>query len=197
MMRIHALDGREIWLDTAEKAAQYLINVRDGDLALGKLSHDHWLLYGLNELYRRRQKPLYLKHALRISTAIVRSQNRVPKYPDWLGSYYRPPRTTPTATRTEGLCAAYALARDFGHPKEAEAILDAIRLGVAFQLQTQSRPESAMYLPNPRRCLGGFHRSLTNFEIRIDYVQHNISALLGAHHIMRSEEGEERKTEGN
>jgi hypothetical protein len=26
---------------------------------------------------------------------------------------------------------------------------------------------------------GGFHESLTDYTIRIDYVQHNISALLG------------------
>jgi hypothetical protein len=26
--------------------------------------------------------------------------------------------------------------------------------------------------------LGGFHRDLTNFEIRNDYVQHNISGIL-------------------
>jgi hypothetical protein len=36
-----------------------------------------------------------------------------------------------------------------------------------------------MYLPNPPRALGGFHTSLTDYEIRIDYVQHNISSLLG------------------
>ncbi len=41
-----------------------------------------------------------------------------------------------------------------------------------------------MYLRDPRRALGGFHRSLTNYEIRIDYVQHNISAILGLMRIM-------------
>jgi len=178
LTRIYALDPDEAWLDTAEAGAQYLINVRDGGLPDSELPHDHWLLYALNELYRYRPNPLYLNHALRLASAILQSQNRDPVYPDWLGSFYRPPRSAPTATRTEGLCAAYLLAQDSGHPREAEAILEGMWLGVAFQLQTQFRPESVMYLDNPRRSLGGFHRSLTNFEIRIDYVQHNISSLL-------------------
>lgn len=178
MTRIYALDPDEVWLDTAEAGAQYLINVRDGGLPDSELPHDHWLLYALNDLYRHRPNPLYLNHALRLASAILQSQNRAPTYPDWLGSFYRPPRSAPTATRMEGLCAAYLLAQDSGHPQEAEAILEGMRLGAGFQLQTQFRPESVMYLDNPQRSLGGFHRSLTNFEIRIDYVQHNISSLL-------------------
>ena len=69
-------------------------------------------------------------------------------------------------------------------------------LGISFQLQTQFRPESVLYLKDPERSLGGFHRSLTNFEIRIDYVQHNISALLALYRILEAEGkeaiGEER-----
>jgi len=114
--------------------------------------------------------------------------NRTPEYPDWLGSYYRPPRSTPTATRTEGLSAAYFLARDFADLKEAEKILEIIRLAVTFQLQTQFRPESVLYLKDPQRSLGGFHRSLDNFEIRIDYVQHNISSLLSYYRIITDKE---------
>jgi hypothetical protein len=188
MTRLYALDPDQSWLDTAEKEAQYLINTRDRGLAISQLSHDHWLLYALNELHRYRPNPLYLNHARRIARAIVQSQNRHPRYPDWRGSYYRPPRSTPTATRTEGLCAAYHLAHDFADPQEAETILQAIRLGIGFQLQTQFRPESVMYLKDPQRSLGGVHRSLTNFEIRIDYVQHSISSLLGLYRIIGNNE---------
>jgi len=184
MLRLYAATSHKGWLDTAEKSARYLINIRDRDKSLSELQHDHWLMYALNELYRSRPKPLYLNHALRIAGAIMARQNLTPEYRDWFGSYGRPPRSTPAATRSEGLYAAYKLARDFGDPKEAKAILEAIRHGVAFQLQTQFRPESVLYLKNPQRSLGGFHRSLTNFGIRIDYVQHNISSLLGLYHIL-------------
>ena len=183
---LYAVEPDESFLDTAERGAKYLINVRDKDLELSELSHDHWLLYALNELYRYRPDELYLNHALRIARAITESQNLNPEYSDWLGGYYKPPRSTSTATRTEGLCAAYRLASDFGDPLEAEAIRRAILYGITFQLQTQFQPESALYINDPQRVLGGFHQSLTNYEIRIDYVQHNISSLLNFYDILKS-----------
>ncbi len=67
-------------------------------------------------------------------------------------------------------------------------ILEAARSGIDFQLQLQFRPESALYLPEPRRALGRFSRSLTDFEIRIDYVQHNLSSLLALREILLSSE---------
>ena len=186
LLRLNALDPDEGWLDTAEKNAHYLINVRDRGRRTKDLIHDHWLLYALNELYRVRPKPLYLKHAFRITEAIIGSQNRTPQFPDYLGSYYTPPRSTPTATRTEGLLAAYQLARDFGSREQEKEIMKAVVLGVSFQLQTQFRPESVIYLKDSERSLGGFHRSLTNFEIRIDYVQHNISALVALYRVLEA-----------
>jgi hypothetical protein len=188
MTRIHALDPEGPWLDIAEAAAHYLIKVRDGNLKDNELPHDHWLLYALNELYRQRPNPLYLNQALRIARAIMESQNRNPIYTDWRGSFYVPPRSTSTATRIEGLYSAYLLAQDFCYPEETKTILEGIWLGIRFQLQTQFRPESVLYLNDPQRCLGGFHRSLTNFDIRIDYLQHNISSLLGLYRILTSKE---------
>lgn len=185
--RLYDLYPDEAWLDSAEAGARYLITVRDGDLLDDELPSDHWLLYALNELYRERRDPLYLEHAFRIANNVVRSQNRDPAYLDWYGSFYRPPRSTPTATRMEGLCAAYHLARDFEHPEQAAVLREAMDAGVAFGLQTQFRPESVMYVEDPQRTLGGFHRSLTNFEIRIDYVQHNISALLCVREVLNEE----------
>lgn len=167
------------WLDAAERGARWLIEVRDRDLPLAALTHDHWLLYALNELYRERPDPVYLNHASRIAAAILARQRQSdPPYSDWLGSYYSPPRSTPTATRSEGLAAAHLMMRGAGRAEEAAALLEALELGVAFQLQTQFLPETVLYLRDPARALGGFRRSLTNYEIRIDYVQHNISALL-------------------
>lgn len=167
------------WLDAAERGAHWLIDVRDRNVASAALNHDHWLLYALNELHRLRPDPSYLEHASRITAAILGSQRqRDPEFPDWLGSYYSPPRSTPTATRSEGLGAAYLMMRGAGRTKQAAALLEALQLGVGFQLQTQFLPETVLYLRDPARALGGFHRSLTDYEIRIDYVQHNISSLL-------------------
>lgn len=188
LTRLHELDGDATWLDAAQRGARWLIEVRDGDLADDELSHDHWLLYALNELHRQSPDPIVIEHALRLARVISSSQNRRPDFPDWRGSYYRPPRSTPTATRSEGLCAAYALATREGRNEEAAEILEAARLGVDFQLQLQFRPESTLYLPDPMRALGGFPRSLTDFGIRIDYVQHNLSSMLALRRLLLSAE---------
>lgn len=196
LCKLYALDHNETWLDTAEKAVDYLINIRDADVSTEYLIHDHWLIMGLNELYRYRNNPLYLNHSMRIAESIMYAQrdgvNRYPKYPDWLGSYYTPPRSAPTATRTEGLIAAYHLAHDFGNNNTTvERIFNAIELGIQFQLQTQFRPESVMYVNDPQRALHGFHAHLTNYNIRIDYVQHNICSILDFYKILCTGSGEE------
>lgn len=52
----------------------------------------------------------------------------------------------------------------------AAEIFETVWLGVDFHLHLPFRPESTLYLPNPRRARGGVARSLTSSEIRIDYV---------------------------
>jgi len=184
-LRIYRLDKNAKWLDAAEKAAKYLINVRDAGKQINELQHDHWLLYALNELYRERPNAIYLEHTLKITQGIINKQNLNPPYPDWMGSYYNPPRSTPAATRSEGMLAAYQLVRDFGKPEDAEAILKSVEFLIAFQLQTQFRPESAMFVDNPQYVLGAFHAELTNYEIRNDYVQHNVASLVSYYEVTR------------
>ena len=181
MVRLGRADPTGPWLDVAERAAKYLIEVRDRR----QPPPDHWQLYALNELYRLRRKDAYVRQAMRLAQHIVEAQNREGIYPDWRGSFYRPPRSAPTATRMEGLCAAYQLAMAAGRSEQARSILRSIRLGVAFILQTQVRPETAMYLARPQRALGGVRKGLTSDSIRIDYVQHFISATLGLHRILK------------
>jgi hypothetical protein len=185
LVRLYSIDGDPRWLDMAERGAIYLITVRDGKRPDSDLPHDHWLLYGLNELCRFRSDPLYVDHSRRIADIIMSRQNRDSRYPDWDGGYYIPPGSTPTATRTEGLCAASGLMKEIGDTDTLVRYIPAIRKGIAFQLATQITEENACYFPDPQRSLGGFRKSLTDNEIRIDYVQHNLSALIGYLRILR------------
>jgi hypothetical protein len=171
----------------AKRGAIYLITVRDGKRPDSELPHDHWLLYGLNELCRFRPDPLYVDHSRRIADIIMSRQNRNSRYPDWDGGYYIPPGSTPTATRTEGLCAAYSLMKEIGDTDTLTGYIPAIRKGIAFQLATQVTEENACYFADPQRSMGGFRKSLTDNEIRIDYVQHNLSALMGYLRILGEE----------
>lgn len=184
LMRIYALDQRPEWLAGAAAAARYLINVRDKGLKDHELSHDHWLLYGLAELYQTRRESLFLEHGMRIAGAIIRAQNINARFPDWNGGFSSNPRSTPAATRMEGLGAAYAIASSAGRNAEAEIIFASLRLGAGFLLRTIISPSLAMYMKNPPGALGGVRESLTGFQVRIDYPQHSLSAFLAIASIM-------------
>ena len=184
LVRMYSIDKNSRWLDVAERAAHYLIENRDKGKPTEKLPHDHWLLYGLNELYRERPKEIYLNHSRRIVAAMRGMQRRGTWPPDYLGTFYSPPRTTPVATRAEGLLAAHKLFEDHGTKEEAQQALEMIHLAINFELQTQFRTESSMLLDRPPSAVGAFHRGMTHYEIRNDYVQHNISALLELYRYM-------------
>ncbi len=188
LCRLYSLDNNETWLDVAEKGSQYLINLRK-NIPTNDLVHDHWLMMALNELYRYRDNTSYFNHCIRLAKSIMNAQrdkvNQILEYPEWLGSYYTPPRSTPTATRSEGLIAAYHLSNDFGKQKITKDILNSIKLAIKFQLQTQFTLDNIENLPNPQKALGGFHESLTDYNIRIDYVQHNICSMLGLYEILK------------
>jgi len=188
LCRLYVLDPDEHWLNAAERAADFIINFRDRKVKENDLNHDHWLLYALNALHRLRPKQVYIDHSFKISRAIMKAQSVRPKHHDLIGSFYNPARSTPTAIKMEGLCAAYHLANDYGYTQESDEFLKSIKLCASFQLRTQFTPESAFYLKNPHMALGGFRKSLTDYEIRIDYVQHNISALLALYKILSQKE---------
>lgn len=162
LIRLYETTKDTKYLKAAEKSAEWLINVRDYGKDIDELEADHWLLYALSEIYLQSPKKLYKKHIFKIVDAILSEQITKDKNPDWIGGYNPPPRSTPTATRTEGLLAVYKV-----FPKEK--ILRAIELGLNFQLRTQVKEGPG---------LGGFGASLTSSKIRIDYVQHNLSGLV-------------------
>ena len=189
LMRLYAVDPNPDprWLDAAAKAAGHLIDVRDADATIETQIHDHWLLYGLNELHRAQPDPAYLAHTRRILAAMRLTQHVGDPDDDWYGGYYVPPGATATSTRTEGLAAACRLLRDFGTAAEAADALETATLGATFTLKRQLGPEAAMFFRRPQRALGGVPHSLANAEIRIDYVQHAISCWLAVAQLLPQE----------
>jgi hypothetical protein len=177
LVRLYRIDKDEKWLTAAQKAADYIIHVRDKN----KIIHDHWFMYALNDLYRFCKKRDYIDHSLKMAREICSAQIRNhPARPEWNGGYLvnaPPPRTTPAACRSEGLGATYNLVRDFGDPADRQAldpIKQAICAGIDFQLQMQVKGEIKI----SKKWLGGFMESPVNAKIRIDYTQHNISSII-------------------
>ena len=181
---LYKIDKNKAWLDTAEKAAHYLILVRDGGKSSEQLNQDHWLLYGLNELYRLSPQKIYYEHALKITEAILNAQRKDPA-DDEAGSFDRPAYSTASATRMEGLSAVYQLVKDFGTKKELEPVFHGICLGAKFLLKNQITKETIRQKKWPAKAAGGFQENSDIPNIRIDCVQHNVSALLGAYRMLK------------
>jgi len=186
LMLANKIAPDERWVDAAYKIAKWLINVRDGNKTVQELQHDHWLLYGLNELHRAKPDPQFIEHVAKICNAIMNKQNLTVKYLDYFGSFYAgDPRSTPAATRCEGLLAAYRLIKDYSDNDQlALSILECAKRTIGFQLRTQYTELTTMYLADKERACGGFRSSINTHEIRIDYVQHNLSSLLAMYQIM-------------
>jgi hypothetical protein len=181
LMALHRHDPSGPWLKAAQKAARYLIVVRDKGLASSQLPHDHWLMLGLSSVQQAAPDPIYPRHLTALSKAICSAQIRQSSSSDWLGGFYQPPRSGPTSIRMEGLCA--------GHRWVSQAVTDEVEqtlMGASlYLLQSQLQPEFCAYFRHPQKCLGGIPRSLSNSELRIDYDQHFISALLAHRQILQ------------
>ncbi|MBI2618015.1 hypothetical protein HYW58_01015 [Candidatus Kaiserbacteria bacterium] len=190
LTRLYALDKDEKWISAAHRGAHFLINTRDPKFSAEELGNNHWLMYALNELHEHRENSLYIADMKRLVDAIVLSQHTGKSGTEsgWNGGYYTPPRSTPTAIRSEGLIAAYNLFFRVNETGYAEKALESIKQGVDFALRTQFTPEKIMVLKANPKGTGGFHRSLDNYNVRIDYVQHNISALIGFNRILKTAE---------
>lgn len=197
LVSAYSLLKEEKWLETANRIAHWMINIRDQGIEMIDLEHDHWLLYGLNALYRFSPNQLYIEHSAKICHAIIYRQVLKSEYPDYFGAHnnYGYPSSTQTATRSEGLLAAYKLLRDFGNSsKFTQKVFESAKRCVAFQLKTQYNPINCMYIHDAKRALGGFRASIAEHDVRIDYVQHNLSSLISLYKIL-SEEYKELKEE--
>jgi hypothetical protein len=92
---------------------------------------------------------------------------------------YRPgvPRSTPAASRAEGLAAAYRVAMAAGDAR-SNTIAAALKASARFQLSQQFRGKNDTAVANQKRARGGFRESVVSSRVRIDFVQHNVCSLL-------------------
>ena len=160
----------------AHRGARYLIESRRGK---DRLPPDAWLIQALDVLYDDRPDPSYVEHALAISHLMLADQYGEGAPPAYVGSFGPEPiRSTRTTARVEGIVSAYRLAAKAGDER-APGLLTAMLRTVPQLLQLQYTPDNSHFLARPGLALGGMRGGLDDAEIRIDYVQHHISAMLG------------------
>ncbi len=183
LVRLYAIDPQPSYLDAARRGADWVVHVRDRFVSEDSQEHDHWASYAFNDLFRVTRDEAYLQHAYKIARAILKKQ-RGPNAmaPDLVGTFYEA-QTTPAATRLEAYAADIALTRFAGKPDAW--LLDAARPVAHALVRAQFTLDSDYWLKNPARAEGGMPESPFTPEIRIDYVQHAMSAWLHLARILR------------
>jgi len=184
LIALYELDHSREWLIAAGKALAYLAKSRAG---AQMLPADHWALIATAKFlpyYDRSACPAprdeLVEHARRICDGILREQ--ITNAPDARldGAFDPSGRTTPAATRLEGLLAAL----EFLPVNEADfraRIETTVDHGIAFLLRTQiTAGPYAGGIPGAVFGAGSvvFKANSGASDIRIDYVQHALCAWL-------------------
>lgn len=185
LFELHPESGAE--LRDASKALEYLAKVRARS---GEAPADHWALLATARLLQASEqsgidvpRDLLVNHALQVCHAILDEARHPQPIPAMEGSLAPRGAVTPTATRLEGLQAALAfLPADHPIVPHVRAAIDR---GVDFLVRAQVKdgphagglPQAIARLPDDGTAdIRAFNQQAT--EIRIDYVQHSLSALV-------------------
>lgn len=176
LVQLFRFNGDKRLLDSARRGAEYLI---ESERRMSSLPPDAWSMQALEALFNIERAPKYAEHAIALAESMIAEQYTEQDSTVHAGGF-RPglPRSTPAASRAEGMVAAYRLARSTKDPR-ASKIAAALEASARFQLSQQFDKDNSYFLPDPDRAAGGFREGITSMRIRIDFVQHNISSLLG------------------
>ncbi|MCO4770142.1 MAG: hypothetical protein KDA24_08945 [Deltaproteobacteria bacterium] len=181
LLRLHAWNPDEKWLNTARAASDWLIDVRDAGKTEKSLANDHWLMIALSYLYQATKDEKYLDHSLNLARAVQfqyeKNRPMWKDYRDFQGGYYNPPRSTPAATRGEGLVAVTDTCRVAG--KECDWVWDLLLETIRHENLSQYDPDMMWWVKNKKKAFGGWDGGLIDTSIRNDFVQHNMSAVIG------------------
>ena len=187
LVMLYAKDGSAEWLNAAARVLKYLARTREGQM---RVEADHWALLATAELLPHYEKtnrevprPLIVSHAVQVCESILAERPDHPPGSLLHGCFTDDGRTTPTATRLEGLLAGLEVVPASGDLRDR--MMAAIRDGIAFLLRARvegtefdgaiPRAIDAVPITHPA-ARGNFNDRVT--EVRIDYVQHALSAIL-------------------
>lgn len=188
LVMLHEADPEGPWLGSALHALLHLADSRRGS---DDVPADHWALIATARIlpHVREAPPAtfgdaeerLVDHARQIVDEILASQVELPDGDPRDGGFTRDGRTTPAATRLEGLQASLSILPE-GDPRR-ETVEAAVDRGVRFLLDSQI--DSGLLRGAWSRAIATRSDESDSFneratEVRIDYVQHALSVMLNA-----------------
>lgn len=184
LVMAHEVLGDERYLDAARRALDFLTGPKYADYFLGRFIYgaDHWTCIAADEAWPRLKSPQYIDFCEGYAAFIERMQYWPGNWdnPDFAGHYgfsaVMIPQAPAAAGFTEAIVSTYTLARH--HGRDASRLERQMSLALDALARDQIRSENAYLMPNPANADGGIRRSLVESEVRIDFTQHAISALI-------------------
>ena len=175
--------GDERYLEAAERALDFLTGPKYEDFFLGNFvfGADHWTCIAAEEAWPHLDDPSYLDFCLDYSSFFRKLQYEADAWPPGYQGHYgfgtlMVPQAPATAGFSEAIISTWLLAEH--HGVEEAALTEQLDLGLDALSRDQIRPANAWLMPNPEAARGGIRRSLVEYEIRIDFTQHALSALI-------------------
>jgi hypothetical protein len=176
------------WRNAAERALDALtIHKYEGDfLSSFFYGADHWTCLAARAASPIIQKPDYLEFCLGYARFLQRLQYRYEEgegdvsYHGHYGfGFLSPPQAPATGGFTEGVMGALLLAEAYQEsPAELKDLYAQVLASVEALTNDQITISSRWNIKNFMRAEGAFRRSLVESEVRVDFVQHSLSALL-------------------
>ena len=176
--------GDPKYKDAAERALDFLTGPKYSGYMVAHFIYgaDHWTCIATEEAWPLLKKPEYLDFCRGYAAFIRRIQYQPGEYAaaDFLGHYgfggFMVPQAPAAAGFSEAIVSTVQLSRH--HGVDDPALTRQMHLALDALTRDQMRLDNAWLMKRPRKALGGIRRSLVESEVRIDFTQHAMGALI-------------------
>jgi len=183
LVMAHEAIGDARYLRAASRALDFLTE-RKYDFFVGRFIYgaDHWTCIAAEEAWPRLKTPGYLDFCRGYAEFIRRMQYAPGEWrnADFAGHYgfsaLMVPQAPAAAGFSEAVVSTYLLSEH--HKAPDEALKAQAFEGLAALTRDQLRLDNAYLATAPFRARGGIRRSLVEPEVRIDFAQHAVAALI-------------------
>ena len=186
LVMLHDADPSSEWGAIALRALLYLARER---FEAGKAPDDHWALIATASLFKSapelvsaEEREMLMHHALQVCDAFLKKKASSERNPRYLGGFGAEGQTATTATAVEGLVAIlpYVPESDGRYKPIKEAVDSSITFLLSAQVKSGlyegAVPAATAHLP--KGALSSMDDGMGRSEVRIDYVQHALSAWI-------------------
>jgi hypothetical protein len=163
------IDGR---LDKAFKFYRHRFRYKRN---FGQVS---WMMQAFGKWWETTGNPLFADFVFEVGDWILRHQQE--KTGAFINDHQSDSPGYTTALYLEGIAVGAKVAASSGDSGRHHRYVDSLTRGFAFVDRLTIQQRDASLLPNPEFAIGGLRQSIYASEIRVDFVQHSLSAILDA-----------------